>query len=63
MNKLLIVEVVVNDVKVVDFQVVDDDDDDDGDAAVMGNVRDDVKRLFCWMLIMTMVIMLAAEVL
>ena len=30
--------------KVVVFQVVNDDDDD-GDAAVMGNVADDVKRL------------------
>ena len=39
---LLVVDVVVNDVKVVVFQVVNDDD---CDAAVVGNVADDVKRL------------------
>ena len=37
-NALLVVEVVVNDVKVVVFQVVDDDD---GDAVVVGTVADD----------------------
>ena len=41
-DALLVVEVVVNDVKVVAFRVVDDDD---CDAAVVSNVVDDVKTL------------------
>ena len=59
-NVLLAVEVVVSDVKVIVFQVVDDNV---GDAAVMGKVADNVKDWVCKMVMMTMVMMLAVEVL